>query len=191
MNLDSVQDIQQTFRTLIDVSSFPGKVVSLKEDAEKINLEMPLSRGLMLLCLTLLDGEVSFYCSGEKEKKLISQMTYSKAVSLEDADFIIPLHGDSLSELISRARPGTLLDPHLGATILLEVEKLDQDNGPWVLQGPGIKESRRAEIVTSETWVEARKEANREFPLGVDFYLLDRECRVMALPRTTQIRRSA
>ena len=55
------------------------------------------------------------------------------------------------------------------------------------LEGPGIANTENVEIAGSEYWMDARAEANKEYPLGVDMILIDRQSNIMCLPRTTII----
>jgi hypothetical protein len=100
---------------------------------------------------------------------------------------------------------GTFLDPHLGATIFLEVEILlpsasgsPAAGGPgrsWILEGPGVDGRSVLACGPGDAEflgliLEARSRACSEFPLGVDLVILDREGRVACLPRTTSVRES-
>ncbi len=59
MNFDPVHDTQAVYRILLDCMSLPGKTGSFASFYDHINLEAPLDKGLLLLALTLLDGETS------------------------------------------------------------------------------------------------------------------------------------
>lgn len=188
MKFDSVHDTQKTFRTLLNASSYPGSIISLKDESDKIDLDIPFSKGIMLLCLTLLDGEVSFFCPDKEVSKIISQMTYSHPVLPENADFIILTSGINFAGLSKVAGKGTFIDPHSGATFIIEIDSL-AETGLWELSGPGIKTIKRIGINAGFDWAELREEANKEFPLGLDLYFIDRKRQVLSLPRTTKIRR--
>ena len=76
------------------------------------------------------------------------------------------------AEAIAQARPGTLVDPHLGATIVVEARSLSED-GCLLLSGPGIESSARLSVGMEGGWVAARAAKNVEFPLGVDLIFVD------------------
>jgi len=190
MTFDPVHDTQKAFRLLADCSAFPGKTADLKKLAAGITLDLPFSRGTALICLTLLDGEVNFYASDESVRRRLSELTYSRPAPLEEALYVIAGE-ESPEEIIGGAGRGTLIDPHLGATIILPVDSLEGRTGTgYTLSGPGIETTKTVRIDSRVEWLEPLKRANREFPLGVDLYLLDREDRLMVLPRTTRIGRA-
>jgi alpha-D-ribose 1-methylphosphonate 5-triphosphate synthase subunit PhnH len=91
------------------------------------------------------------------------------------------------AEAIASARAGTLVDPHLGATVVMEVPFLEE-GGTLLLSGPGIESAARLAVGPDRCWVEARAAKNAEFPLGVDLILVDSRFALAALPRTTVIR---
>jgi len=186
--IDSVHDTQRIFRALVKASSYPGTIQELGDIAKKMNLEIPLSRGALLLSLTLLDREVNFHTPQKELAQSLSRLTYSPSVEARNAEFIVIPQGCRSAELISSACRGTLINPHKGATIILEVDSLEE-RGHWILRGPGIKTENRVNIKGSDEWLKPRNESTREFPLGVDLYLVDHRAALMVLPRTTVIRR--
>ena len=94
-------------------------------------------------------------------------------------------------QALRNARVGTLTDPHLGATVVLEVEELEADppegRPALTLRGPGIEVSRRLSGVWRPDWPTTRNVKTAEFPLGIDLFLVDRRGSTSALPRTTQM----
>ncbi|MDC7223555.1 MAG: phosphonate C-P lyase system protein PhnH [Spirochaetales bacterium] len=187
MSFDAVHDTQKAFRLITDCSAFPGKTADLSDLAKGITLDLPFSRGIALLCLTLLDGEVGFYTDDDSAAKRLSELTYSRRTSLEKAHFVLTGEGDPAA-LMEGAGKGTLVDPHLGATLIMPVDSLTE-GVEYELRGPGIESTRRVRISSAHDWLTPLSRANREFPLGVELYLLDREERLMVLPRTTRIGR--
>lgn len=106
---------------------------------------------------------------------------------------------------VEEAFRGSFMDPHQGATVLVEVERLCHEppgGAPgagtprsWILEGPGVNGSSAlacgpgdAEFLRGV--LAARGRACSEFPLGVDLVILDREGHVVCLPRTTTVRES-
>lgn len=192
MKFDYVHDIQQAYRKAIDCISKPGTINSLQEESQKLILPINCNKSILILMLMLLDTEVSFHIlgkDGEKISKNISQLTYSPAVSLRDADFIYVL-GDCQQEQLKRAieicKIGDLVNPHLSATLIIEVEKVSNQKD-LVLKGPGIKDEQYITVSIDKSWFKLRAQKNIEYPLGVDVYFVDQENNILALPRTTQI----
>jgi alpha-D-ribose 1-methylphosphonate 5-triphosphate synthase subunit PhnH len=195
MRLDAVHDLQRVFRKILAATASPGAIVDLAGEAELLDLELPLNRGILLVALALLDGETSFAVDSADRGahgETVSHMTYAKATRPEEADFVFVLGGADPAGAIAAARIGTLVDPHLGATIVVEVESLEEEGGALELSGPGIESLARLGVrpaaVPGAGWIAARAAKNREFPLGVDLILVDSRCRLAALPRTTVIR---
>ena len=190
MRLDPVHDIQRTFRMVMDATARPGTVVDLKPEAARIDLEGGVNLGLLLLGLMLLDAEATFHCWPERDdetEELLSQLTYARAGRPEKADFLFVAGAcTSVEDAFRRARLGTLIDPHLGATIVMEAAAVES-GGPLVLTGPGIDGTARIRVARSPEWIGLRAELNREFPLGVDLFMVDAGCRLVSLPRTTRI----
>jgi alpha-D-ribose 1-methylphosphonate 5-triphosphate synthase subunit PhnH len=102
------------------------------------------------------------------------------------SDFLFVLDPTDLAESVSSAKPGTLISPHTGATIIGAVESVEEA-GPLSLTGPGIEFSRSLGVHPAPDWVQPRAEKNGEFPMGVDMLLAAANGDVVALPRTTQI----
>ena len=193
MQLDPVHDLQAVFRKILNVMSRPGTVLDLSREAGLLDLELPLNKGLMLVALALLDAETSFaLSSGDSylQSKAISQMTYAKTAVLGEADFIFVPSGADAAKAIAAAKSGTLVDPHLGATIVIEVPSVDE-KGVLQLSGPGIESTARFGVGLDHGWLAARGAKNIEFPLGVDLIFVDERLHLCALPRTTLVRQEA
>ncbi|MDC7218421.1 MAG: phosphonate C-P lyase system protein PhnH [Spirochaetales bacterium] len=187
MSFDAVHDTQKAFRLLTDCSAFPGKTADLSELAGKISLDLPFSRGTALLSLTLMDGEVSFFTENEGAAKRLSELTYSRKSPLDRAQYILTGTNDP-APYMDGADKGDLIDPHRGATIIMMVDSLAEGE-EYELKGPGIETVKNVKIGSCHDWLTPLARANKEFPLGVELYLLDGDDRLMVLPRTTRIRR--
>mgnify|MGYP006275086217 CR=1 FL=1 len=198
MKLDTVHDVQQAYRRLVTATSFPGRIVDIGAEAAKVDLDSDLPRPFLLLAIMLLDAEVGFFIASERadtHARLLSQLTYSRTSPAEGAAFLF-LAQDAWAAApaaIDRAPVGTLVDPHRGATIVLEVADLRSppvasgDTHSLVLTGPGIETDTTILVDGPDGWVEARARKNAEFPLGIDFILVTAEGRMASLPRTTQL----
>lgn len=187
MKLDTVHDIQKTFRNIVEINTFPGRVLNIRKESEKIDLELPLSKDIMLICLTLLDREVKFFSSKKDIAATICGLTYSLNSSLKDAEFIIHNSNDDMEFLFKNANIGNFIDPHTGATVIIEVDEIETEQGFWTLEGPGIKEFSNLKVSASFNILKPREVTNVEFPLGLDLILVDKLGNMVALPRTTKI----
>ena len=194
MRLDAVHDLQKVFRKVLAATASPGSIIDLAGEAGLLDLDLPLNKGILLVALALLDAETSFAVASadrSAQSETILHMTYAKSAREAEADFVFVLGGADAAGAIAGARIGTLVDPHLGATIIVEVESLEAGVG-LELSGPGIESRARLGVRMAAdhgaAWIAARSAKNREFPLGVDLILVDARCRLAALPRTTFIR---
>jgi alpha-D-ribose 1-methylphosphonate 5-triphosphate synthase subunit PhnH len=193
MNLDIVHDIQTVYRKLVTATSRPGTLVVLDREAMTLDVQMECLSSTILLARTVLDPEVSFKVISKAEKavsKMINQLTYSKPVDLPEADFIFILHDASeeqMKEALNKAKVGNLLNPHESAMIILEVPDVTKGDS-MILSGPGIQDESFLSLPNVSAWLAERNEKNMEFPLGIDMYFVDQQDRLIALPRTTQIR---
>lgn len=192
MKFDIVFDIQKTFRKAVEAFSYPGTIISLKEESAGLDLDWNCYDASKLLMYLLLDADTSFAMAAEDQRLGIqfSKMTYCPMVSIEQASYIFvnAKHTTSLQEIIKAAKIGTLEDPQTNATLIIECEKLNSEK-QYRLKGPGIKDEKEVGILLQEEWLEARNDKNVEFPLGIDLIFVDANGNLMALPRTTQIER--
>ncbi|MFA1712000.1 phosphonate C-P lyase system protein PhnH [Peribacillus frigoritolerans] len=193
MNLDVVHDIQTVYRKLVTATSRPGTLVVLDREARTLDVQMECLSSTILLARTVLDPEVSFKVISKAEEavsRMINQLTYSKPVDLPEADFIFILHDASeeqMKEALNKAKVGNLLNPHESAMIILEVPDVSKGDS-MILSGPGIQDESFLSLPNVSAWLAERNEKNMEFPLGIDMYFVDQQDRLIALPRTTQIR---
>ncbi|WP_057913218.1 phosphonate C-P lyase system protein PhnH [Peribacillus muralis] len=193
MNLDVVHDIQTVYRKLVTATSRPGNSVVLEREAKTLDIQMECLSSTILLARTVLDPEVTFKVISKAEEavsRMINQLTYSKPVDLAEADFIFILQDASdeqMKEALNMAKVGNLLNPHESAMIILEVPDVTKGVS-MILSGPGIQEESFISLPNVSAWLGARNEKNKEFPLGIDMYFVDQQDRLIALPRTTQIK---
>lgn len=194
---DHVHDIQHTYRRLVTALSRPGTIVDLASIASGIEPAPPFNPVMLLLAMTLLDAETGFalYADGvgPAAADAISHRTYARSLPADRAGYVFVLGTDTdPRRAITDAAEGTLVDPHLGATVFLEVDQLragsDGDGAPvFQLRGPGIDGTMGIIVESRFDWYSARNERVREYPLGIDLVLVDRHGSVLGLPRTTQL----
>lgn len=193
--MERVHNAQEIFRSLVQAMSRPGTICDIAPHAAVDNGN-GISPYIMSVLMTLLDGEVKFAVAaedGNSSGRLVRQLTYADYVEPEEADYIVVPHGNEHEKwtraAISSARTGTLESPERAATIIMEVENL-KDGADVLLRGPGIEDKAGLKVDGYAEWLDIRREKNREFPLGVDMLLLDKQGSLAALPRTTQTMRT-
>ncbi len=192
MNFDMVFDIQHAYRQVVHAFAYPGEIVSLKQEADKLEVPLRCRAATGVLLYMLLDADTSFHAVGEEDQltDTIARLTYCQSRTLETAAHVIVTkeHNDRLCEIMQRVNTGTLEDPHLGATLLVECDSLKAGD-ELVLRGPGILREQTIASPLNGGWVETRSFVNAEFPLGFDMLLIDADANCVALPRTTQVER--
>jgi alpha-D-ribose 1-methylphosphonate 5-triphosphate synthase subunit PhnH len=185
--------IQSAYRLLLNAMSFPGSIVSLQKQTQSINYISKSHSCVLLIGLMLLDAEVSF-CILSKQPEHISamlkQLTYSRVVSLEEADYVFILddasNGD-IQQAFTKSKNGSLLSPHQSSTLIMRVPSISAE-GNLQLTGPGIEHMRSIGIEGAKKWLPLREKKNVEYPLGIDLIILDSLHDMVCLPRTTQIK---
>jgi alpha-D-ribose 1-methylphosphonate 5-triphosphate synthase subunit PhnH len=196
---DAVNNTQQIYRKLLDCMARPGKVNSIEPYLVQDDHESLFSKPLLSLAYTLVDREVSFHVISdlkEKAEQYIYWQTFSQAAELREAHYVFigkQLSDSEIQSVMNEVKAGTLEDPHLSATILIQVNTLTDSPGDGMklkLTGPGIQGTRYvyADGLPS-AWITERKKINSEFPMGVDMILTTSSGEIMAIPRTTVIER--
>ncbi|MGL6063554.1 MAG: phosphonate C-P lyase system protein PhnH [Fusobacteriaceae bacterium] len=188
---DYVHDIQKNYRKILDSMSKPGKINELADNIKNLEVHSSLSKEIMTLAYTLLNIDSNFYSENKEEEKYIQLHTFARGESVEKSEFIfIDIRNEEVDKVLNimqRASKGTLEAPHEGATLILHVEEIIKSQG-LVLSGPGIKDKSDIFVVgLDEKILKNRAEINSEFPLGVDFILIDNSGKIICLPRTTKI----
>ncbi len=192
MKLDMVHDIQRVYRKVVDCMSKPGHINNICEEASRIDLDIDFYNSTVVLMLMLLDPEVSFKIfsiNEDKITKLVNQLTYAKAETVENANFIFVLRDTeeaNIGKAFERGYEGSLIDPHSSATIIIESGSITKDKD-LILSGPGIKDKNYVTIDLPHNWIEKRSLKNTEYPLGVDTIIVDGDSNLLCLPRTTEI----
>ena len=166
--------------------SHPGTACQLTIPEPATGEPAPLIR--LLGCL--MDNEVTFSIIGDDTGTLaadISLHTGSSLTDISESDFIIAPRGTTDGEL-SRIKRGSLEYPDKGATLVYLVDEIADEGGAAELSGPGISGAVRPMfrgLAASE--LEGLREANAEYPLGVDAIFLDNNDRIACIPRSTRI----
>jgi alpha-D-ribose 1-methylphosphonate 5-triphosphate synthase subunit PhnH len=202
VSFDPVHDLQAAFRTLLDAFARPGTVHDLAPIARRLpGPEGAAPRGAWgVVTRALLDADAPFAVAADAPAgfaRAVREATGAPVVPLDDAGHVlVPDPASDPAPLLRTARRGTLEDPHLGATVLLAVERLYGDGDAprgaeaagatgYRLEGPGVDGVRSVWVAHPHAWAPARDAAVADVPLGVDVLLLDAEDRIAAIPRSS------
>jgi len=184
---DEVFDAQQHYRLILDSMARPGKINTIPN----VDIQSPtgINNGSALTAFALLNTDVTFWARNDDEiTEFIARRTSAGVASLQKADFVF-IHGLQSSEFIEKLKTGTLSYPEDSATIVADVKEISNsrvDNSlQLILKGPGVKETATVYVTGLNPAILADiKEQNLEFPLGVDLILIDKENRIICLPRS-------
>jgi alpha-D-ribose 1-methylphosphonate 5-triphosphate synthase subunit PhnH len=184
---DPVLDGQRVFRAVLEAMAHPGRVVELSTSLE---CPSPLGVAATAACLALLDFETPLWLDdAARTMAVTAYLRFHCGVPLvaAPADACVALAAEParLPPLEAFAA-GTVERPDRSATVIVEVEALDDRRG-WRLTGPGIADVARLAAPGLPAGFPAELRANRaRFPCGVDLILTVGR-RLAALPRTTRV----
>lgn len=186
------QATQQLFRILLDCMARPGKIATV--DLAQSVLDMNLPPAVANIAITLLDQEVSFHIVSDEGRSstMLQVYTLAKSTEFRTCDFVFLRGTDDVD--VRELKRGTLGYPDESATVVCAVERLagsaSAQSGviKLTLFGAGIKDSRSLFIHGMDEQMMTRWQmANQEYPLGIDWILVDDAGQVCCLPRSTQI----
>ncbi len=189
INYSEVFDSQKIFRKILDSMARPGKINNLVE--VRITPPLQLNTSSALIGFALLNPDVSFYSvnnQDEVNEYLKVNTSSTPALSINDADFVF-IHGNAMDEIIGSIKKGELEYPEDNATLIIDVEKIEtlptDQSCQLILRGPGVKSEEIIYIkgIANEILAEI-KNANNEYPLGIDVILSDKEGNIICIPRT-------
>ncbi|MGH8019553.1 MAG: phosphonate C-P lyase system protein PhnH [Opitutaceae bacterium] len=188
---DDVFDAQRHFRTVLDAMARPGKINRLA----CVSLTPPpsLGRGAACVAFALLNADVAYHLAGfgGEEVEYLRVNTSSRVASADAADFLF-LFGTGEDAPIRAAKVGAPAYPETSATAIIQVGQIGKSSATrglqLTLQGPGV-ETHEIVFVTGldASHLEALREKNAEFPLGVDAILVSADDCILCLPRTTKV----
>ncbi|MGL4762821.1 MAG: phosphonate C-P lyase system protein PhnH [Sarcina sp.] len=186
-NIELVHFMQESYRRILDSMSRPAKVNKLDEIKSPIDFNF----GSFIIMRVFLDTETKFHivCDNKDlNSEKIAMITKASEGSIENSDFIF-VGIDKQKELpfiIENARKGTLVDPHLGATIICEVDEILLGKR-FSVSGPGVNGDEIVSLPISEFWKSEREEAISDYPRGIDLIFVDKSGQIIAVPRTTKV----
>lgn len=194
MKFNSVFDVQEAFRKVLHAYSYPGDIVSLTDEIMKLETRLECFGATQILMYMLLDADTTFHIVSNQHtlEGQVAKITYCVKATLSRSQYIWVTKDEQarLSEIMANISCGTLSDPHLGATLIVECDRITSDD-MLILKGPGIESEKGSSLkIEDDTWLDVRKECNDQYPMGLDMIFVDEDGNCIALPRTTQIVRN-
>ncbi|MEM9040947.1 MAG: phosphonate C-P lyase system protein PhnH [Actinomycetota bacterium] len=191
------------FRALLAAASRPGVVTRI--DASRVAEASHRPPAVLLPALALLDLDHVVAVLDETDRDesspsaLLSAATGARPTDdLSDADIVIAMRAATADELLAMRR-GSAHEPELGARLVMacraiatSTEAGDRLGPTWStvrLRGPGVPEPGRdiaIDGVLDEVF-SALAETNRDFPAGIDTWLVADDGAVVAIPRSSTI----
>lgn len=179
------------FRLLLDAMARPGKVFHVPEKKQSVST---LNAGAVTTLLALSDHETPVWLDPNfANEEVVDFLKFNCGCPMVDetaqAMFaVLPSDFDWLNG--NKFAVGTPAFPDQSTTLIIQVSALDEE-GSSVLSGPGIQSARSLHVEgLSHPFWNWRVETNKNFPLGIDVFLVTDD-RLAALPRTTQVREIA
>jgi alpha-D-ribose 1-methylphosphonate 5-triphosphate synthase subunit PhnH len=194
-----VYDTQSIYRLLLNLTARPGEIGRVALSASKIGLLPGAGDTALALAFMLLDSEVGFFVDMEQVPELAGMIrlrTLSWPATAEAADYIFADGTSAPGTWASTIRRGTLAEPEMGATVILQVDALEAgfasestNDVQLTLSGPGIADVQHLRVGGLDRhWLTIRESWNEEYPMGVDLILFTPDGILAALPRTTKVK---
>ena len=188
---DEVFDAQENFRLLLDSMARPGKINVLPD----MDILPPtgINKSSTLIALSLLNADASFISIATNSQEITNYLalnTGAIVASINTADYIF-LNGDQAPALIDSAKHGNLSYPEESSTLIIDVNKISispiLNAVQLILKGPGIETETVVYIDgINPHLLQAIKELNLEFPLGIDLMLTDKQNNLICIPRSNR-----
>ncbi|MFC7474794.1 phosphonate C-P lyase system protein PhnH [Dankookia sp. GCM10030260] len=179
---EPVLDSQRCFRAVLEAMARPGRVQRLPGLPEP---PAPLGAAAAAVLLTLADADTPVWLDAGAAAEAWLRFHAGAPVVAAPAEAAFLLACGAPPALRDLAQ-GTEEEPHRSATLILQVDALEEGAG-WRLTGPGIEQAHRLRVAGLPAEFAADWQANRAlFPRGVDLVLCAGD-RLAALPRTTSL----
>ncbi|PZW50874.1 alpha-D-ribose 1-methylphosphonate 5-triphosphate synthase subunit PhnH [Humitalea rosea] len=178
---DAVFGAQGCFRAILAALSEPGTVHALGGDLAP---PAPLCPAAAAVVLTLADPDASLvHDAGPVADAFLRFHTGAPEAELATASFVL---ATGAMPPLAALTPGTDEIPSAGATLVVQVESIEEGEG-WTLSGPGIDGLRRLKVTGLPDDFPAQWAANHaRFPRGVDVILCAGD-RLAGLPRSVTL----
>ena len=178
---DPVRDSQACFRAVLDAMARPGRIHHL---AAPLAAPPGLCRAAAAVLLTLVDADTPLWLdpAAGAARDWVLFHCGSPLSSAQEAAFALVLGPVRLADF----HAGTDDAPELGATVILQVDRLGQGEG-FRLSGPGLAEPATLAVTGLPADFAASWRTNHaQFPRGVDVILCAGDS-LSALPRTVRV----
>lgn len=176
------------FRSLLDAIARPGSVGTLSAP------DPTFVAGLEAFAESVLDAETSLSWIGEDVTEIVNSLSVRHRCPLvppSESSFVVVGHAGAIGQ-IHGLRTGTPEFPEVSATLIYLVDSVHEHGGAHSWSGPGIPEAVFPRIDCLHIGeLEELSLVNASYPQGVDAFFLDRQGRILALPRSTRIRGNA
>jgi len=186
---DPVDDANAVFRQVLDALAHPGRIVRIAQPARVPRGS--LGRAAIGVAMALADFETPVWLD-EAAAPAGSHLRFHCNCAIvsepDQASFLLVAEAAGVPDLATLPL-GSDTYPDQGATLVIEVAALDPF-GALTLMGPGIDGQTQLGVggLRAGFW-EARAALAPLFPRGIDLLLAQGD-RLVAIPRTTIIRRS-
>jgi len=184
----AVLDSQRVFRAVLDASSHPGRVVAVPPPVET---PPPLWPATASLCLALVDMDTPLWLDAAARAPDVAEYFRfhcgCRIVTAPGiARFAIVVDPRQMPAL-EEFDVGTDEYPDRSATVIVQVEALEEGIAGQRLAGPGIENEARllARGLPEGFWRSIRQN-HALFPRGVDV-ILSADDLIAAIPRTTRV----
>ncbi|HEY8609788.1 MAG TPA: phosphonate C-P lyase system protein PhnH [Roseomonas sp.] len=179
---DPVLGAQSAFRAVLEAMSRPGRVIRLERPPSP---PAPLSPATGAILLTLVDAGTPLFLDAGPDAAEWARFHAGCPIAANPAEAAFVL-ASGVPPKFAALRAGTDEDPQASATLILQVESLEEGAG-WRLTGPGIEHVHHLSVGGAPPGFVAEWAANAaRFPVGVDVILCAGEA-VAALPRSVTI----
>lgn len=188
---DTIFDAQKHFRVLLDVMAKPGKIAYLERPHVRPPGKLYPATGLIAFALFNSDCSFAFVGNFPGESEYIQVNTGAPMALLEEADFVLFPQPGRYYDRLPEVKTGIPEYPDQSATLLIQVDQLSKTPIPGGLtlhlEGPGIDGHTQVSVAgILPEWLEAIRQANKAYPLGIDVFWIDRHQGICGLPRTTR-----
>jgi alpha-D-ribose 1-methylphosphonate 5-triphosphate synthase subunit PhnH len=170
---------QQVYRRLLYAMARPGTTMDLHAFVGSDQ------RAAVVVLAALLDHTTSLCDLDEVLAPQLRRLLMAPSAAQDEAHYLLASAARA-PDADLQPRLGTLSNPELGATIVLDGASVGQGALKVALRGPGIPGERRLALNGfHRDWLTRRAQWVAHFPLGVDLILTD-STRIACLPRTTR-----
>ena len=180
---DPALDAQTSFRAVLDAMAQPGRILRLHASPAQPPAGLAPAAAALLLALT--DADTPVWLDAGPAAAAWGRFHAGCRIVTDprQASFVFASGPPPSQAALAQ---GSAEEPHLSATLVLEVAQLAAGSG-WVLRGPGIDTTARLLVGGAPADFLAQRAANlAAFPCGVDTILTCGPL-LAALPRTTRV----